>query len=63
MRKDRDAVDEVLDELHEIRRAISARFDNDPAKYVAHLQEVHQQMLRDGWVEAPPRPRQDKSAA
>jgi hypothetical protein len=59
----RDAVDEVLDELHEIRRAISAQFDDDPRKYIAYLQEVHQQLLREGWVEAPPRPKQGKSAA
>ncbi len=60
----RDAVDEVLDELHDLRNEISARFDNDPRKYVAYLHDLHQQLLREGWVEAPPPPaRQGKSAA
>ncbi len=52
----RNAVDEVLDELHEIRLAIDARFDHDVHKYIAHLREVEQQLLREGWVEAPPPP-------
>lgn len=52
----RNAVDEVLDELHEIRLALDARFDHDVHKYIAHLNEMGQQFLREGWVEAPPPP-------
>jgi hypothetical protein len=52
----RNAVDEALDELHELRLSISAQFDHDPVKYLAHLREVHEQLLREGWVEAPPPP-------
>lgn len=50
------AVDEVLDELHELRLAIDAEFDHDPKKYLAYLREGHEQLLREGWVEAPPPP-------
>lgn len=53
MRERRNAVDEVLDELHELRREIGARFGDDPAKLVAHLQEYHRQLVREGWAEAP----------
>ena len=53
MREPRNAVDEALDELHQLRREIGARFDDDPAKLIAHLQEYHRQLVRDGWVEAP----------
>jgi hypothetical protein len=52
----RNAVDEVLDELHELRLAIDAHFDHDPEKYLAHLRAFHEQLLREGWVEAPPPP-------
>jgi hypothetical protein len=63
MREPRNAVDEVLDELHEVRLAIDARFDHDVHKYIAHLNELGQKLLREGWVEAPPPAKQDKSAA
>ena len=63
MRVPRDPVDEVLDEMHEVRRQISARFDDDPEKLIAYLQEYHRQLLVEGWVEAPPPGNQDKSAA
>ena len=63
MTESRNAVDEVLDELHELRLQIDAEFDHDPDKYLAHLQELHQQLLREGWKEAPPPPKRDKSAA
>ena len=63
MSKPRNAVDEVLDELHDLRLAIDAHFDHDVDKYVAHINELGQQMLREGWVEAPPASKQNKSAA
>lgn len=56
MSEERTAVDEVLDELHELRLAIDARFDHDVHKYSAHLIELGQQLLREGWVEAAPPP-------
>lgn len=56
MSEARNAVDEALEELHELRRAIDAQFDHDPQKYIAHLREVHEQLLREGWTEAPPPP-------
>lgn len=56
MREARNAVDDAMDELHELRRAIDARFDHDPGKYIAHLREVHERLLREGWTEAPPPP-------
>jgi uncharacterized protein (DUF2249 family) len=63
MNEPRDPVDEVLDELHGLRMEISARFDHDPARLIAHLQELHHEMIRQGWKEAPPPPAQDQSAA
>jgi hypothetical protein len=56
MSEERNAVDDVLDELHALRLAIDAQFDHDPGKYFAHLRELHSQLLREGWVEAPPPP-------
>lgn len=52
----RNAVDETLDELHELRLAADAEFNHDPRKFLAHLREAHEQFLRKGWVEAPPPP-------
>jgi len=40
----------VIDEVREVRRRISARFDNDPARLVAYymkLQERHRERLID----------------
>jgi hypothetical protein len=55
--------DPLLDELDEVRRRIWDACDRDPDKYFAMIQEHHKQLLREGWVEAPPRDAQDKSAA
>lgn len=63
MSEPRDAVDEALDELHRLRVQISAQFDHDPAKLIAHLQELHRELVRQGWKEAPPHDAQEKSAA
>ena len=35
--------DPVIDEIREVRRRISARFDHDPAKLVAHYMELQKQ--------------------
>jgi hypothetical protein len=43
-----DRTDSVIDEIREVRRRISARFDNDPVRLVAHyikLQEQHGERL------------------
>jgi hypothetical protein len=56
MREPRNAVDEVLDEVHELRLALDAQFDHDPKKFLAYVREGEQQLLREGRVEAPPPP-------
>jgi hypothetical protein len=43
--------DQPIDEIRELRRRISARFDNDPARLVAYyikLQEQYRDRLIDG---------------
>ena len=35
--------DPVIDEIREVRHRISARFDHDPAKLVAHYMEIQKQ--------------------
>jgi hypothetical protein len=37
------AKDPVVDEVREVRRQISARFEHDPARLVAHYMELQQQ--------------------
>jgi hypothetical protein len=63
MTEPRNAVDEVLDDLHELRLQTDAEFGHDPDKYLAYLRELGQQLLREGWKEAPPPPKRGKSAA
>lgn len=63
MMEPRIAVDEVLDELHALRLGIEAGAGTDPEAYYAHLREFEEQLLRDGWVEAPPRAKQGRPAA
>lgn len=58
------AADDVVEEVRQVRRRLWERFDNDPHKYTAYLRELSAQLIREGWVEAPPPPpRQGKSAA
>jgi hypothetical protein len=58
------AADDAVEEVREVRRRLWERFDNDPKKYMAYMRELHEQLLREGWTEAPPRkPEQGKSAA
>ncbi len=43
-----DRSDPVIDEIREVRQRISARFDHDPVRLVAHymkLQEQHRERL------------------
>ncbi|HLM65944.1 MAG TPA: hypothetical protein VK358_00385 [Longimicrobium sp.] len=59
----RDAFDEVLDELYEVRRRIWDECDRDLDTYFARQVELMEQLRRDGWKFAPPPPVRDKSAA
>ncbi|HEU0302291.1 MAG TPA: hypothetical protein VFR37_22730 [Longimicrobium sp.] len=43
------AADDVVEETWEVRRRLWARFGNDPHKYAAYIQELHQQLVREGW--------------
>lgn len=61
--EDWTAADDVVEETREARRRLWARFDDDPEKYMAYMQELHQELLRKGWKEAPPPPKRGKSAA
>lgn len=55
--------DPVIDEVREIRQRISARFDHDPARLVAHYIEL-QERHRDRLIDRPKAPeRSDESAA
>ena len=38
--------DDAVEEVREIRRRISAQFDNDPAKLVEHYMELNKQYPR-----------------
>lgn len=50
------AADAVVEEVREVRRQIWERFDNDPVKYMAYMRDLHAQLVRAGWKEAPPPP-------
>jgi hypothetical protein len=38
-----NAADQAIEEIREVRRRISAKFNHDIAKYVAHLQELEKE--------------------
>ncbi len=38
-----NAADQAIEEIREVRRRISAQFDHDIAKYVAHIQEMEKE--------------------
>lgn len=63
MMEARDAVDEVLDELHDVRQRIWDSCDRDLDRYFAMLQDLHRELIRQGWTEAPPPPTKGESAA
>jgi hypothetical protein len=54
--------DDVIEEVREIRRRISAQFDDDPGKLIAHLMELDKQYA-DRMLKAPERDKKGKSAA
>jgi hypothetical protein len=61
--EDWTSADDVVEETRQVRRQLWARFGNDPEQYMRYMQGLHQQLLREGWKEAPPPPRRGKSAA
>ena len=54
--------DDVVEEVREIRRRISARFDDDPVKLVEYYMEVQKQYA-DRLVDTPPARKKGNSAA
>jgi hypothetical protein len=54
--------DPVIDEIREVRRRISERFGHDPERLVAYYMELQEQ-YRDRLIGAPPKERDDQSAA
>ncbi len=38
-----NAADQAIEEIREVRRRISAKFDHDIVKYLAHLRELERQ--------------------
>lgn len=47
-----DLSDPVIDEIREVRRQISQRFDNDPKKLVEHYMELQERYRERFAVEA-----------
>lgn len=56
------AADDAIEEVREIRRQISARFDHDPVKLVEHYME-RQKRHGDRLIDQPKSKRHDESAA
>ena len=55
--------DPPIEEIRELRRQISARFNHDPAQLVAYYQKL-QEKYRDRLVRSPaPKERKDESTA
>lgn len=50
------AADDAVEEIRESRRRLWARFDDDPTKMLTYLQDLHHELIRQGWKEAPPPP-------
>lgn len=54
--------DPVIAEIREVRHQISARFDHDPARLVAHYMELQKQ-YQDRLIETPESPERTDLAA
>jgi hypothetical protein len=55
--------DTPIEEIRELRRQISARFENDPAQLVDHYLKMQEQ-YRERMIDAsPPTKRRDQTAA
>jgi hypothetical protein len=63
MARRRNAADDVLDEPYAVRRRIWDACDRDIDRYFAILQERHEQLVREGWREAPLRSTKGQSVA
>lgn len=61
MSKPWTAVDDAVEEVREVRRRISARFNHDPVKLVEHYME-RQRRYGDRLVDMPKSKRQDDSS-
>jgi hypothetical protein len=57
------AAEAAIEEIREVRRKISERFDNDPVRLCAHFRERHAELVKQGWPEAPPRADRSSSEA
>lgn len=54
--------DPVIDEVREVRRRISARFDHDPTRLIAFYMEL-QERHRDRLIDQAKAPRAEESAS
>jgi hypothetical protein len=63
MSRPRNSLDEVLDELYEVRQRIWDECDRDLDKYIARQVEFMEQLRRQGWKFTELRSPEDKSAA
>lgn len=59
MKESWTAVDDAVEEVREIRRQISARFDDDPTKLIEHYME-RQKRHGDRLIDLPASKRQDE---
>ena len=66
MMKDREIIEneknvecEIVKEVREIRHKISARFDHDVGRLVAHYQEMQEQMRQSGKYKFAEMPNED----
>jgi len=62
MKEPRSAVDDAVEEVRQIRRQISARFNHDPVKLAEHYME-RQERHGDRLIDKPKSQRQEESAA
>ena len=54
--------DYELDEIHRVRREISARFDHDVSKLVAHYQQLDEEFRKVGYKFADLPPEKPKAS-
>jgi hypothetical protein len=45
----------IVDEVRRVRRELWAKYDNDPAKYFAHLREYEKELRAQGYQFYDPR--------
>lgn len=54
--------DPVIDEVRKVRRQISARFDHDPARLIAHYLELQKQ-YQDRLIDSPSTKEEEEQSA